>query len=290
MEPPPGSPEWLTVCTAAERPDLWQHVRSEGLFRDVWPEYNQHGNHTPVYFGSLVPRFADFQVLFVDRRSSEVVARGRTIPFHWDGTLEDLPDGIDALGLRAVKEREAPTTLSALAAEIGLSYQRSGLCSLLIAAMVGVARSYGLDRLVAPVRPSHKDRYPLTPIERYAQWLREDGLPFDPWMRVHARMNARILRAEPRSMHIVAPVEDWEAWTGMGFPEDGDYVFPGGLAPLHMSNGSGGYWEPNVWMAHDVAPRRSRRVPPGVRAAGKPPPGDARPSPWPRSSGRPPGR
>jgi hypothetical protein len=36
----------------------------------------------------------------------------------------------------------------------------------------------------------------------------------------------------------------------MRFPEDGEYVFPGGLAPLSVSGRRGAYWEPNVWMHH----------------------------------------
>lgn len=255
MESPPGCPEWLNVHTAAERPDLWEQARSNGLFRDVWPEYNLHGNDTPTYFGVLFSRYADFQALFVDQRSGRVVARGRTIPFRWDGSLEDLPEGIDALGLRAVNEEAAPTALGALATEVDLPAQGSGLSSHVIATMVVLARQHGLDRLVAPVRPSRKDRYPLTPIDRYGNWRREDGLPFDPWIRVHVRMGARLLLAAPRSMHIVGPVEDWEAWTEMAFPEEGQYVFPGGLAPLAVSGGEGDYWEPNVWMEHAVEPR-----------------------------------
>jgi len=61
------------------------------------------------------------------------------------------------------------------------------------------------------LRPSWKDRYPLTPIAAYAAWRRADGLPFDPWMRVHARLGATVLRPEPQSMQINAPVADWEA-------------------------------------------------------------------------------
>jgi hypothetical protein len=38
----------------------------------------------------------------------------------------------------------------------------------------------------------------------------------------------------------------------MQFPEDGDYVFPEGLAPLSVAHGTGSYWEPNLWMLHDV--------------------------------------
>ena len=252
MQTPAGAPEWLETFTAAEQPELWEQAVGSGLFGHVWPEYNHHGDVAGRYFGTLFPRYAHLQALFRDRRTERVIARVRTIPFHWDGTLEDLPCGIDALGLRAVDEPDSPTALSALAAEVDSDYQSSGLSGVLIATMAALARHAGLFPLVAPVRPSLKDRYPLTPIARYASWTREDGLPFDPWMRVHVRLGARMLRAEPHSMHITAPCANWETWTGMVFPSDGEYVFPGGLASLTVTDGIGDYWEPNVWMLHTV--------------------------------------
>jgi GNAT superfamily N-acetyltransferase len=252
MKPPRESPEWIEVVTAAERPDLWGRASQEGFLDRVWPEYNHHGNDSPATFRALVPRYGDFQVLFIDQRTDRIIARGRTIPFRWDGTLADLPGGIDALGLRALGEDGAPTALSALAAEVDDDYQGSGLSRLVILTMAALARAHGLRSLVAPVRPNWKDRYPLISIDRYAAWTRPDGLPFDPWMRVHARLGARILRPESQSLHIAAPVEDWQVWVGMAFPEDGQYVFPHGLAPLTVSGGEGDYWEPNVWMSHDA--------------------------------------
>jgi hypothetical protein len=245
VQAPSGAPDWLEAFTAAERPDLWAQAREGGLFDGVWPEYNNHGNHTGRYFGSLFPRHADLQILFTDRRSGRLVARGRTIPFHWDGALETLPAGIDAVGLQAVDAPDRPTALSALAAEVVADYQRSGLSGFVLAGMAAVARRHRLAPLVAPVRS-------LIPIERYASWRRQDGLPFDPWLRVHARLGARILRSEPRSLEITAPTADWETWTQMAFPDDGEYVFPAGLAPLSVHGQTGSYWEPNVWMRHDV--------------------------------------
>ncbi len=246
---PPGSP--LQVFTAGERPDLWE--RANDGFAGSWPEYNMHGNHTAAYFGELVPRFARFQVLVYDRSADRVVGRGRSIPLRWDGTLADLPPGIDAAGLRAVTERAEPTAVSALAAEVEGDQQGRGLSRLIIEAMAAAARAAGLGPLIAPVRPSWKDRYPLISIAAYATWRRHDGLPFDPWMRVHARLGAAVLRPEPRSMQITAPVADWEEWTGMQLPGPGQYVFPGGLAPLTVADGTGEYWEPNVWMLHPVS-------------------------------------
>ncbi len=61
-----------------------------------------------------------------------------------------------------------------------------------------------------------------------------------------------MLRPEPRSLQITASVQDWQRWTGMEFPEDGEYVFPGGLAPLTVYGDVGEYYEPNVWMLHEV--------------------------------------
>lgn len=237
------------MFTAAERPELWD-AASVTRFAALWPEYNHHGNHSGKYFGALFPQHADLQVLVVDDRVDEVVARGRTIPFRWDGTLEDLPRGIDAVGRRAIEEPGSPTSLSALAAEVLTEYQRMGISAVVIQAMAAVARSRNLRSLVAPVRPSHKDKYPLIPIERYAQWQREDGVPFDPWIRAHTRLGGSILRSEPMSMEITRSVEDWEAWLAMPLPEDGDYVFPRGLAPLSVRQGIGHYWEPNVWILH----------------------------------------
>jgi GNAT superfamily N-acetyltransferase len=136
---------------AEERPDLWERSGSDEPFRGIWPEYNLHGNHTQRYFGELFPQYAHLQVLVYDRSIDRIVARGRTIPFRWDGSLEDLPPGIDALGLRAVDDPVSPTALSALAAEVAADQQGRGLSRLVIQAMATAARRAGLAPLLAPV-------------------------------------------------------------------------------------------------------------------------------------------
>ena len=253
MREMPATQRGLVVATADERPDLW--AEAEVAFREVWPEYNQHGDVSGEYFGALVPRYAHLQFVIWDTEREQFVARGRTIPFRWDGTLADLPTGIDAMGLRAVNDPASPTVLSALAAEVVPDRRRSGMSRLVIAAMADRAAAAGFDTLVAPVRPSWKDRYPLIPIEEYVTWARDDGFPFDPWLRVHARLDATTLRPEPHSMRITGTVDEWTRWAGMEFPADGQYVFPAGLAPLEVRDGVGRYWEPNVWMLHRVERR-----------------------------------
>ncbi|HZO32280.1 MAG TPA: GNAT family N-acetyltransferase, partial [Chloroflexota bacterium] len=129
-----------------------------------------------------------------------------------------------------------------------------GLSTLIIRAMRDVASRRGLSDLIAPVRPNQKTLYPLTPIERYIQWRRADGLPLDAWLRVHARLGAEIVRVAERSMVIEGTVSEWENWTGLAFPESGQYVVTGALVPVTIDREAdrGLYVEPNVWMLHHV--------------------------------------
>jgi hypothetical protein len=117
-----------------------------------------------------------------------------------------------------------------------------------------IAERHGLEHLIAPVRPSWKERYPITPIEQYVTYRRADGQLLDPWMRVHERLGARVGAPLPESLRITGTVAEWESWTGLSFPASGDYVFPEGLAPVHIDTDAdrGSYWEPNVWIVHDL--------------------------------------
>jgi len=183
------------------------------------------------------------------------VAEGHTGAFAWDGLDESLPRSFDELIEIVIRTRRtsAPVnTLTALAAEISPARRRRGLAREILAAMRALAVDRGLTHLVAPVRPSAKDRYPLASIDAYVRWHRADGELLDPWMRVHERLGARVATTMPRSLRITGSVADWTAWTGLAFPDSGSYVFPEGLAPVEIDVDAdvGAYWEPNVWMVH----------------------------------------
>ena len=238
----------MNVFTVAERPDLaepaWEATK------DVFPEYNNHGDVLNAYWGGLTEKVPEFQFHLVDD-DEQPLARARCLPVRWDGTLDDLPAGIDDAIARGIDEGGG-NVLCAMVIQIPRGLQGRGLSATALQAMADIGRAHGLTSLIAPVRPNWKERYPLTPIERYAEWRREDGLLFDPWLRVHERAGATILRPEPESLRITGTVADWEEWVGMRFPEDGTYVFPGGLAPLTVESETGRYWEPNVWMRHPL--------------------------------------
>ncbi|MGH2789172.1 MAG: hypothetical protein ACRDJV_14915 [Actinomycetota bacterium] len=249
----------MSLRTVTYSADSGLRDGNDGVFEGVWPEYNVHGDVMNEYWDSLYDEFPDYQFVLYDDESGEVVAEGHSIPCRWDGSAGGLPGGIDGLVVEGFEMKRGggrADTLSALAVEIPPRHQARQLSTTMLEAMRDLAAQHGLTKLIAPVRPSWKDRYPLTPIDRYVQWTRDDGLPFDPWIRVHHRMGAEIVKPEPHSLIITGTVAEWELWTQMAFPETGDYVFPKGLAPvaIDVDGDKGTYWEPNVWIAHKVGP------------------------------------
>lgn len=238
----------MKLVRYADRPDL--HARRfEEMTQPTFPEYMNHNEPGRLYWDRLVTDFPDFQVALVD--GDELLAEAHAIPLPWDGTLEDLPSGWDAGFLRAMESDRPHTALMAIAISVAPEHQGRRLSSRMIGTFTDNARAAGLvDGVIAPVRPTMKERYPLIPIERYVEWRREDGSHFDPWIRVHEIVGGAILAPAPRSMVISGTVGEWEEWTGMRFPEDGEYVFPGGLATLVVAHGLGTHVEPNVWLHH----------------------------------------
>jgi GNAT superfamily N-acetyltransferase len=236
----------LHVFTYAERPDL---AARTGEIQDVLPEFTGHGEVALRHWGKLRRELPQIQLVLWDEDRDAVVGHARTLP---DREADGLPGGIDDLletwfGGDSPPE---PDVLSAMVAVVDKRRQGEGLSRLLVAAMRDLAATAGFTSLIAPVRPTWKERYPLIPLEDYSRWTREDGLPFDPWLRVHARLGAELLEVCPESMRIEGTSEEWESWTGMAFPSDGRYVVPGGLVPVEVRNGRGVYLEPNVWMRH----------------------------------------
>lgn len=84
--------------------------------------------------------------------------------------------------------------------------------------------------------------------------MRDDGLPVDPWLRVHARLGGRIVAVAPTSMAIPGALDQWREWTDLPFDTAGQVEVPGALAPVHVdiANDHAVDVEPNVWVHHDL--------------------------------------
>jgi hypothetical protein len=244
-----------SVYTYAERPDLETASQGEDFWRQ-WPQFMYFDPFAEQHYPTMFQQYPEFQ-FYLQNDDGTVVACCNSIPIAWNGTPDDLPAGWDdglARGALGVLSGVTPNTLCGIQATVSANFPGCGLGSALVQTMRKLASDRGFNALIAPARPSYKARYPLTPIERYITWLREDGLLFDPWLRVHQRLGASILRVAPESMKIPGKVADWENWAEMRFPESGDYIVPGALVPVKVDceRDEGLYIEPNVWMLHPL--------------------------------------
>ncbi len=244
-----------SVVTIAERPDL--RAQLPEIEAQVWPAFMLESAVASRYWERLFAELGDYQTVFVDDTGA-VIAAGMTIPFFWGGDAGTLPEGWDAvleLGFMQLDSGVARNAISALSAVIRPGYQGQGISTEIVRAMRRIGVERGFHSLVAPVRPTLKSLYPLIPIEQYMQWKRPDGLPYDPWMRVHARLGAEVMAPAPRSMYISGTVDEWEQWTALHMPVSGEYVAAGALQPITIDREAnrGVYYDPNVWMRHVLA-------------------------------------
>lgn len=252
----------MEIVTAAERPDLVSEM--DELGGSPWPEFMLHDAVVGELWDELNALAPEYQFALLDEDAGSVAAVGNCIPIRWDGEPGTLPDrGIDAVledGVDRLRTGADATAASALQVVVRADLLGRGLSAVCVRAMMEVVGRHGLPDLVAPVRPNEKHRYPLIPMERYMRWRRDDGLPFDAWLRVHERVGGELLHCAPEAMRIEGSVADWEEWTGMPMPESGSYVLPGGLVPLEIDRERdvGEYVEPGCWVRHRVSAQELR--------------------------------
>lgn len=163
------------------------------LFLDAsWPAFIDADREAARSLPRVRAAFcADELALVEDER---VVVAGWGVPLVWNGRLADLPGGYTSSLDRALDDLDnarVPNTFVVCAIQVHGRATGRSLASTMITALADHARHHGLPQVIAPLRPTRKHRYPLTPIDRYATWVRDDGQPLDPWLRTHRRLGAR---------------------------------------------------------------------------------------------------
>lgn len=247
----------LLFRTAAE--DAALPARMQALIDRVWPRFllesSGAGTFGTADWMGVYRRWPQFQFALLTE-ADELVAAANAQPLPWTGDLADLPDeGWDwamHAGKQAYENGRAGTLFCALSITVAPEYQGRGLSATVVKRMRQLGEQAGFMRLIAPVRPTRKQHYPLIPIQAYMGWRTAEGLPFDPWLRVHARVGAQFVKSCPRSMVMQGSIGAWEDWCGLSLPGNGHFVLPGLLAPLQVNRDQerGLYVEPNVWMVH----------------------------------------
>ncbi|WP_369360916.1 N-acetyltransferase [Streptomyces sp. cg2] len=262
----------MDITTLAERPALVPRIYD---IDENWPAFIPHDPVAAAYLGRVPEDFPHYCVVATE--GERVVARGLSVPFEADVDTdadvdvdggEELPDGgWDRVLTWAFRDRRAmrgrerhqehrtrKTVAGALEITVDTACLGRGLSSRMLAALRDAVGRQGHDTLLAPVRPTAKHLEPHVPMAEYIRRRRGDGLPADPWLRVHVRAGGTIEKVAPASMTVSGSLGQWRRWTGLPFDRDGRIEVPGALVPVHcdVAQDHAVYVEPNVWVRHRV--------------------------------------
>ncbi|MFD0073659.1 N-acetyltransferase [Streptomyces sp. NPDC127166] len=246
----------LNVTTLAERPELEGAMWS---MKDLWPEFMMYDPVGWANMGRIVREFPEYVLVATDATGA-VVARGFSVPFRLDAEgRRELPargwDEVLNWSFSDLRHGREADTVSAIEITVDLGHLGKGLSHRMLAAMRANVGRLGFAELVAPVRPNGKHLEAQASIHEYAFRTREaDGLPHDPWLRVHVRAGGVIEAVAPASMTVSGSLEQWRTWTGLPFDTDGPVEVEGALVPVHCeaARGYAVYVEPNVWVRHRI--------------------------------------
>lgn len=243
----------MSLVTLADRPELL-----EGFLEldRVWPRFMLQDP-----YGHLLARpglsFAHHMCALVDSAGT-VVGRSIAVPVPW-WIDDELPARGWDVAIEAAVEGLAtgaqPQALCALEITLSSATQGRGLSEAVLRQMRVVrAREEGLGGVVAPVRPTGKAQAQRTPMSEYVKEFRSDGMPSDPWLRIHARLGAEICNVADFSLVITGSFGEWHEWTGVDLAATAELEveLPGGLTPLlvNRAEDTAVYVEPNVWCRH----------------------------------------
>jgi hypothetical protein len=244
----------MTLRVERSNSRVWSEEQMEALFAEGFPKFISADIAVKEYIERVREYFPHLDVMMIDE-SDNPVATGWGVPISWSGEVVDLPSSFAEVLRRAIEVHDSgleSNTFVICGAVVDPGRKGSGTATELIRALSGVGQAEGVTRVLAPVRPTRKHLYPLFSIENYASWVREDGLPFDPWLRLHVRLGARIVSLAPEAQTMLGTVRDWEEWSGISLPVSGEYIIPQGMSVLRIDRGAdlGTYVEPNIWVQH----------------------------------------
>ena len=250
MELNPG-PMQLDIAPLGGRTALFEELDGG------WPTFMTK-DPTGVFFYRHFEEFwPEFTLLAVDQETGRAVAKAHSVPLAFDGDIAGgLPEnGWDWAIRTAALDRLSgaePTVVSALEILVRPDLRGTGLSGIMLRAMRDNAARLGFRDLVAPVRPSGRSGRTTEPIDAYAFATRPDGLPVDPWIRVHVRAGGQVVNVAHTSMVTAGSLKQWRSWTGLPFDRSGAVDVPGALVPVHcdVDQDHAVYVEPNVWIHH----------------------------------------
>lgn len=242
------------VVSFKERLDLYD--KQEEICGNAFPTFLYYSEIAAKTWEKMIEYYKEYQLLFL--HDENIVCVFNCMPMNLDFTDEELPEEAFNWGLeKGIEDFENGKEINAaLGVQIIIpsKYQGKGISSIAVVEIKKMCAQKGIKKLIIPIRPTLKSKYPINDMDNYINWKNEKGLPFDPWLRVHVKQKGKIISSCKKAVEIKGTIKQWETWTNMKFPESGWYVIEGALCPIKINTKKnlGIYIEPNVWVSHEI--------------------------------------
>jgi len=217
----------------------------------IWPPFIRNDPKLSILGALTFSLYPQYQYFII--AENKLIGYASTVPVLTRPEIKDLPDEGYTWAIQSSLRNFFYTknTVSALAAVVDPELQGQGLSKLMIELLKTIAIIHGFSRLIVPVRPTLKSKFPKESIDKYIERVRDDKLPFDPWLRAHAKSGGKILNICHKSMVIKASLNKWNNWTQKTLTT-GKHQIDGALVPItiDIESREGSYIEPNVWVSY----------------------------------------
>jgi len=229
---------------------LWK--ATDAMVERAYPAFMNHDATANRCFPLMYRMYPEWQQLALD--GDRPVGFFNSAPLPFTGSDADLPqEGWDwAIDLATRRTVVDPTLACGIQIVIDPELHGRGYARSLVAQMKANAAAMGCTRLYVPIRPTRKSEFPHESMADYARRIRDDGQPFDPWLRVHVSLGAHVLHPCERAMVIEGSIDEWKQWSGVSLSGDGRHIVTGALGPVTVDGDRVTYVEPNLWLRHDL--------------------------------------
>lgn len=142
-------------------------------------------------------------IIIIDENNN-LLSHGMLCKIFWDGSVDSLPeDGWTGSTITSYKnemEKIKNNTMVGLFAHVTKKFRDKKLSGELIESMKKLAKKYNY-KLIIPLRPPsrYQKEYCSMDFEKFCNLKREDGMPVDPWFRLHRKLNAKFLKISKTS-------------------------------------------------------------------------------------------
>jgi len=222
---------------------------------DSYPRFVVDSKIVEEFLPKLDERFPEYQILAFNK-IGKLIGFLNTLPIYWDNPLKNLPDtGWDWLiqkGFSDYNDNVPVNTLGAVQIIVIKEFLGQGYSKIILNRAKQLMDDFKLNRFILPIRPTLKHTFPELTMAEYLN-KRVDGLYYDPWIRVHLRNGAQVIKVCSNSMNVMGSVQYWEKFAGHSITESGKQIIDGALNPIiiDLDQKQGEYQEENIWIYYD---------------------------------------